>query len=393
MGLLDRFRNRKNQKDSEDPGAGSRERESDSGAAPLAASEEETECTGSRWNSRERISLKFAAQSAGRTVVAFEERKKTCIPSAQGLYVAEILLLDFCSRGEYPLADGEYPQFWWTEYGIRDVDAVLKSLEERGFLRLETDREFRKSRKSEERKEFLKESGEALSEKKSELARQALEPDPVDDPDSAEQVRKYVLTEAGKQELEDNAYVPYMDSHAAGTPGYSSGVRPFNVWSINQALGQGDRKNWRAVVDREKQLRDEEIREQQAAGKIQPEDPERYRESLEASGASPEDRAAAVAQSAEIRNAENRYRKTGNLEEYITFWEKIWAEGGLVARGSKADFTLADLYVKAGRYDDALAFLKKLRTRDSDREYTEYADRYMAALENLAGLQGKKKSR
>ena len=32
-------------------------------------------------------------------VITFEERKRTAIPSSRGLYPAEILLLEYCSKG------------------------------------------------------------------------------------------------------------------------------------------------------------------------------------------------------------------------------------------------------------------------------------------------------
>ena len=69
-------------------------------------------------------------------VVTFEERKKTAIPSERGLYPAEILLLAYCDKGTYPGPKNGYPGFWWFSYGIRDVGAALKSLEERDYIEL-----------------------------------------------------------------------------------------------------------------------------------------------------------------------------------------------------------------------------------------------------------------
>lgn len=59
-----------------------------------------------------------------KTVVTFEERKKTAVPSQRGLYPAQILLLEYCSYGTYPEPKNGYPGFWWFEYGIRDVDTA-----------------------------------------------------------------------------------------------------------------------------------------------------------------------------------------------------------------------------------------------------------------------------
>ena len=73
-----------------------------------------------------------------RSVITFEERKKTCIPSARGLYVAEILLLEYVSYGNYPNPSSRYPGLWWFEYGISDVNAALSSLAQRGFISMGT---------------------------------------------------------------------------------------------------------------------------------------------------------------------------------------------------------------------------------------------------------------
>lgn len=44
-------------------------------------------------------------------VISFEERKETAIPSDSGLYPAEILLLEYCSKGDYPDPKNGYPGF------------------------------------------------------------------------------------------------------------------------------------------------------------------------------------------------------------------------------------------------------------------------------------------
>lgn len=69
-------------------------------------------------------------------VIPFDERKKISYPSKRGLYVAEILLLKYCSYGTYPKPKTGYPGFWWYEYGIRNVSAKLESLEQRGFIKM-----------------------------------------------------------------------------------------------------------------------------------------------------------------------------------------------------------------------------------------------------------------
>ena len=100
-------------------------------------------------------------------VISFEQRKKTSIPSNNGLYIPEILMLHFCKK--YPNPKSGYPGYWWYKYGIRDVGSIYESLVERGFIIIN------------------------------------------------DKTGKYELTNLGKSELEENAYVPYMHSHSKYT--------------------------------------------------------------------------------------------------------------------------------------------------------------------------------
>lgn len=134
-------------------------------------------------------------------VVTFEERKKKSYPSKNGLYVAEILLLEYCSYGTYPHPRNGYPGFWWFAYGIRNVGWHLERLAARGFIELNAVK------------------------------------------------NKYYLTEAGQIELGDNLYVPYMHKHSKKTTENTDFGPEFNVWSVNRALHQNPRRHWKDIAD------------------------------------------------------------------------------------------------------------------------------------------------
>ena len=51
----------------------------------------------------------YPGSDMARKVVTFEERKRISYPSSNGLYVAEILLLDYCRQGKYPKPSSGYP--------------------------------------------------------------------------------------------------------------------------------------------------------------------------------------------------------------------------------------------------------------------------------------------
>lgn len=125
-------------------------------------------------------------------VVTFNKRKETSIPSRNGLYVPEILMLHFCNK--YPNPKNGYPGYWWFKYGIRDVGTALKSLETRRFIALN------------------------------------------------ESTGKYEPTELGKAELEENAYVPYMHKNSTN--------RDFTVWDLNLMLGNGDKSNYMEIINK-----------------------------------------------------------------------------------------------------------------------------------------------
>ena len=78
--------------------------------------------------------LSYPGTPFERRVITFQERKSVSYPSKRGLYVAEILLLEYCSYGTYPRPKTGYPGFWWFEYGIRNVGHYLSELERRGFI-------------------------------------------------------------------------------------------------------------------------------------------------------------------------------------------------------------------------------------------------------------------
>lgn len=90
-------------------------------------------------------------------------------------------------------------------------------------------------------------------------------------------------------------------------------------------------------------------------------------------------------QFAEIQAARKRYDESLDLAEYIAFWENLWANGGLLFRGSHWHFELATLYILAERYEDALTFVQMLK------ENTEYADRATTMEKNIKKLLKKKK--
>lgn len=200
-------------------------------------------------------------------VVSFEQRKNTSIPSNNGLYVPEILMLHFCKK--YPNPKGGYPGYWWYKYGIRDVGSVYEILVDRGFLIIN------------------------------------------------DKTGKYELTNLGKTELEENAYVPYMHRHSKYTT--------FTVWDLNQLLGTGNKSNYMEIIEKKHADIDNgnEDSNKSFMKELKVIDPEGYR--LLKS----QDKQIKAVQATDEKYAEDK-----DIDWIINFWEEIWKDGGPKFEGS-----------------------------------------------------------
>ena len=307
-----------------------------------------------------------------RKVTTFEERKKTAIPSSRGLYPAEILLLEYCSKGRYPAPTNGYPGFWWFEYGIRDVGAALKTLEDRGFIVFASAKDSIGSFTIPQLKELLSSKGVTAIGKKADIVQKVCEIFSEDELLSTGLKVKYVLTEIGKQELEENAYVPYMHSAHNKTIEDDRLSITFNVWSINKLLGLGDKSNWKAVVEEQESIMNKDTVERNKAfmEELKEYDPKGYEELK-----SQDDQLEAV------QRAREKFSQDKDIDSYIVFWEALWNNGGLKFEGSGWHFELADLYIKSKRYEDALTFVKKIKSTKT--AYSSKADYYIAKIEGL----------
>ena len=188
----------------------------------------------------------YPGTGQGTRVITFEERKKKSYPSKQGLYVPEILLLDYCNTGKYPKPSKGYPGFWWFEYGIRDVGHALQSLEERGFLQWASPFNSLNALKVAELKKILTDADLDTSGKKADLIERIRTEISEEKLNIPGYIPKYELTDMGKEELENNAYVPYMHKHKSKTIEGCTGE--FTVWSINRKYPDGDASSWRKDV-------------------------------------------------------------------------------------------------------------------------------------------------
>ena len=190
----------------------------------------------------------YPGSEMARRVVTFDERKQSTFPSTRGLYIAEIMLLEYCSYGKYPKPKGGYPGLWWFKYGIRDVGHALESLKDRGFIQWAPKTGNLGGMKADELKQILVNEGLPTNGKKAELIDRIVQNIPEDKLIIPNYTPKYELTELGKIELEENGYIPYMHKHNHLTTEDGRFGETFTVWDINKLFPDGNAKNWRKVV-------------------------------------------------------------------------------------------------------------------------------------------------
>lgn len=183
-----------------------------------------------------------------RRVITFDERKCSTFPSARGLYVAEIMLLEYCRQGKYPKPKTGYPGFWWFKYGIRDVGHALQSLEYRGFIKWASKYSSLQDLKVDELKAILQHAGFPTDGKKADLIQRISTNISVQNLYIPNYVPKYELTAIGQEELEQNGYIPYMHNHKNATTEDGTFGETFTVWDINRLFPDGNASNWRHVV-------------------------------------------------------------------------------------------------------------------------------------------------
>lgn len=171
------------------------------------------------------------------SITPISEYIKTAIPSSNGLYPHEILLLH--SAPSYYIGDNKYQGFWWCKYGIENVGTILDSLMDRAYVQ-------QGDLKEALEKETVKSLPSALSTfnlfvsgKKADLIQRLLDEAPIDKLEAVFTKRTYALTELGQGELEKESYIVYIHNNNYGY---------LNIWSLNKLMYDGKRRPYRDSI-------------------------------------------------------------------------------------------------------------------------------------------------
>ncbi len=163
--------------------------------------------------------------STPKDVIPAEIRIKDAIASSHGLYPHEVLVLDYSHS--YYTEGNHYQSFWWYGYGVSNVDALLRSLLDRGFLQVGDLQSAIENENAVVLKEELKKYGSKVSGKKAELVHRLINEVSHDELSVRFTKRMYQLTELGKRALEEEAYVPYIHRHP---------FEGLDIWSLNRIM-------------------------------------------------------------------------------------------------------------------------------------------------------------
>ncbi len=158
-------------------------------------------------------------------IVPVEKRIKHAVPSKQGLYPHEVLILDYASS--FYTDQNSFQGFWWYQYGIRNVDQCLKLLLQRGFLKIGDLQSAVEKETVTVIKEELKKYGLKVSGKKDEIVHRLVTGVSHEELAASFPRRTYQLTDLGKRELDEESYVPYIHRHS---------LENLDIWSLNNIV-------------------------------------------------------------------------------------------------------------------------------------------------------------
>ena len=171
-------------------------------------------------------------------------------PSDKGLYPHEILLLHYAKTFTY--GQKKYQNFWYYRYLIPNVQAVLHSLLDRGFLDLEGLEDRLNSHTLKELKPLLEKKGLKTSRRKADIVRMIIdnyEFHEIPKKFASDKNAHYVLTEIGRNELINNQYVIFAHKNAS-----------VSLEKLNHVVVKEKRDYMRAVKESLKQKAEQSIK-------------------------------------------------------------------------------------------------------------------------------------
>lgn len=158
-------------------------------------------------------------------VIPVMERIKTAIANKQGLYPHEILALEYAHS--FYTRDNHFQGFWWYKYGVDNVQLLLDSLVDRGFIAIGGLEAALNKQTGTAIKEVLRAHSLKLTGKKTDLVQRVLTEVPEDELNRQFPQRTYELTELGQEAVKGDEYVLYI---------HRNPYENLDIWSLNQMV-------------------------------------------------------------------------------------------------------------------------------------------------------------
>lgn len=169
-------------------------------------------------------------------VVPVEKIIPTLKPNEAGLYPHEILALEYA--GKYRAGENKFAGFWWYRYGVKDMNALMQSLINRGFIRIGSIAEGLQLYKLDELKNVLSAHNLKVTGKKADLIARLLGNVSEQELQEFFPHRPYVLTESGKDAIKYDEYVLYAHQHQ---------YEGIDIYSLNRMI-DGHTKTYRDYI-------------------------------------------------------------------------------------------------------------------------------------------------
>jgi len=172
-------------------------------------------------------------------IIPVEERIKDAYASERGLYPHEILALEFAPRCTNKDKPDSFQNFWWYDYGVKDVPKILSSLFNRGFLQIENINDAAHNENNATLKIMLQENNLKVTGKKEDMIKRLFENLQSNILENIFDKRKYQLTELGIDELNKSKYIFYV---------HGKTIEDLNIWSLNKLVYSNPRMSFRDVI-------------------------------------------------------------------------------------------------------------------------------------------------
>ena len=169
--------------------------------------------------------ISFRTDSISPDVIPIEKRMRGKEPTCDGLYPHEVLVLSYAHK--YFDTDTDFQNFWWYQYGIKDMQGVLQSLTVRGYITRGSIMDAVLAEKLPAIKDALKKHELKVSGKKNELAQRLADSVSEDELSQLFPKRPYAVTEQGAEILKKYEWIPYIHAHR---------IEDLDIWNLTEMV-------------------------------------------------------------------------------------------------------------------------------------------------------------